>query len=84
MKSKGNQITELPLPKEVLVKVGQRIKSLRLNAGYSSYEKFAFKHDISRSQFGRYEKGEDLKLSTLIKIVQAFGISLEEFFKDVL
>ena len=50
--------------------------------GYTSYEYFAYDHQISRSQFGRYEKGQDLKFSSLIKVVNASGISLSEFFSE--
>lgn len=69
--------------KEVVLKqLGQRIKSLRIKKGYTSYEYFAYEHNISRAQFGRYERGEDLRFSTLIKIVSAFNMTLEEFFSE--
>ena len=63
-----------------LKKLGKRIKDLRVKAGYSSYEYFAYEHNISRAQMGRYENGQDLRFSSLIKLVNAFGITLEEFF----
>jgi transcriptional regulator with XRE-family HTH domain len=65
-----------------LAKIGQRIKQLRINQGYSSYEYFAYEHNISRAQFGRYEQGQDLRLSSLIRVVNAFGMTLEEFFSE--
>lgn len=65
-----------------LKKLGERIKQLRIKKGYTSYEYFAYDHNISRAQFGRYEQGQDLRLSSLIKIVNAFGISLAEFFSE--
>jgi transcriptional regulator with XRE-family HTH domain len=64
---------------EVLKKLGKRIKEIRIAKGYTSYEYFAYEHNISRAQFGRYERGEDLRFSTLVKIIQAFKMSLEEF-----
>lgn len=67
---------------EVLKKLGNRIKSLRIKKGYSSYEYFAYEHNISRAQFGRYERGEDLRFSTLAKIIQAFDMTFEEFFAE--
>jgi hypothetical protein len=76
---------KIPAPLAVedqLQKLGARIKQLRVAAGYDSYEKFAYEHDISRAQFGRYEKGQDLRISSLIKVVNAFGITLEEFFSE--
>lgn len=67
---------------EALKKLGARIKSLRIGKGYSSYEYFAYEHNISRAQFGRYERGEDLRFSTLIKILNAFDIDLKDFFSE--
>jgi transcriptional regulator with XRE-family HTH domain len=67
---------------KTLKKLGERIKQLRIKEGYTSYEYFAYDHNISRAQFGRYEKGQDLRMSSLIKIVNAFGISLKEFFSE--
>ncbi len=67
---------------KALRQIGERIKQLRQERGYSSYEYFAYEHDIARSQFGRYEKGEDLRFSSLVKVINAFGISIEEFFSE--
>ncbi|KFF14111.1 DNA-binding protein [Chryseobacterium soli] len=58
------------------------LKELRIAKGYSSYEYFAYDHNISRAQYGRYEKGEDLRFSTLAKIINAFGITMSEFFSE--
>ncbi len=68
--------------KSDLEKLGKRIKSLRIKKGYTNYEYFAYEHNISRTQFGRYEKGEDLRFSSLTKVVRAFGMTLEEFFSE--
>ncbi|AZB24286.1 XRE family transcriptional regulator [Chryseobacterium bernardetii] len=70
------------LKEEILKKLGKRIRELRIAKGYSSYEYFAYEHNISRAQFGRYEKGEDLRFSTLAKIIYAFDMTLEEFFSE--
>ena len=61
--------------KKYLKQLGQRIKELRLKKGYSSYEQFAYEHEISRSQIGRYENGQDLRISSLFKLLQIFEIS---------
>ncbi|MHB8261014.1 MAG: helix-turn-helix domain-containing protein [Bacteroidia bacterium] len=63
-----------------LKRLGERIKELRIERGYTSYEYFAYEHEISRAQFGRYERGEDLRFSSLLRVTNALGISLEEFF----
>ncbi|MBR09441.1 MAG: transcriptional regulator [Rickettsiales bacterium] len=68
--------------KEQLKKLGERIKSLRIAKGYTNYEYFAYEHNIPRAQFGRYERGEDLRFSSLVKVVKAFGMTLPEFFSE--
>lgn len=62
--------------------MGKRIKSIRLQKGYTSYEVFAYEHNISRAQFGRYENGEDLRYSSLVRIIRAFDMSIDEFFSE--
>jgi len=68
--------------KEVLKLVGSRIRSLREAKGERNYEKFAFKHDLNRTQLWRYENGEDLYFSSLLKVLSALDITLAEFFSD--
>lgn len=63
-----------------LERLGKRIRELRLKKGFSNYENFAYDHDIPRAQYGRYEKGEDLRFLSLMKVVRALGVTLEEFF----
>ena len=67
---------------EQLTKLGQRIKELRKAAGYSNYEQFAFQHEINRTQYGRYENGEDLRFSSLLRVLKALDISLKDFFAE--
>ena len=73
MKSKNEEI--------VLIKLGNRIKELRLKKGYSNYEHFAYDHGISRTQYGKYEKGENLKFLTFLKVLKGLDISICEFFE---
>ena len=67
---------------EYLEKLGKRIKSLRKEQGYTNYEHFAYKHEINRVQYGRYENGKDLRFSSLLKIIKAFGMTPSEFFSE--
>jgi transcriptional regulator with XRE-family HTH domain len=84
MKAKGKKDSKKSLPntEESLKNLGERIKSLRIKKGYTSYEYFAYEHDISRAQFGRYERGEDLRFSSLLRVIQAFDMTLDEFFSE--
>lgn len=62
--------------------LGDRIKKLRIEKGYSNYEYFAYENNISRSQYGRYEQGEDMRFTTLVRIIKAHKMTLEEFFSE--
>ena len=67
---------------EDLTKLGNRIKQLRIKAGYTNYEYFAYDHEISRTQYGRYERGEDLRYTSLLKVIHALGVTPVEFFSE--
>jgi len=67
---------------EQLQNLGNRLKQLRKEKGYTNYEIFAFDNNIPRAQYGRYEKGEDLKFSSLLKVLKALDISLVDFFSE--
>ena len=66
----------------LLGKFGDRLRHYRKSKGYSNYEHLAFDLDISRSQYGKYENGGNIKLSTLIKILDHLNVSLREFFSE--
>jgi len=65
-----------------LQNLGERLKHLRKEKGYTNYEQFAFDNEIPRAQYGRYEKGQDLRFSSLLKILKALDISLKDFFSE--
>lgn len=68
--------------KKQLDNLGRRLRELRIEKGFTNYEQFAFEHDLPRAQYGRYEQGQDLRFSSLLKVLKALDISLEEFFKE--
>jgi hypothetical protein len=48
---KSNELNRVGHPdpkKDRLLRLGNRVKTLRLKAGHHQYERFAFEHDISR------------------------------------
>lgn len=80
---KSTKKTLKPILKEDALKnLGGRIKQLRIKSGYTNYEYFAYENNISRAQYGRYERGEDIRFGTLIKIINAFGLTIDEFFAE--
>ena len=62
--------------------LGERLKYYRKLKGYTNYEHLAYDIGISRSQYGKYENGGNIKFSTLVKILEQLDTSLSEFFKE--
>ena len=67
---------------EQLEKLAERLKHFRKEAGYTNYEQFAFDNELPRAQYGRYEKGEDLRFSSLLKVLKALNITLKDSFSE--
>ena len=76
------------LPNEVVVsklkEVGEKVKEKRSQAvDGKNYMNFAKVHHINYVTLGRIENGEDFKMSSFLEILNAIGISREEFFKGM-
>ena len=80
--TRGKADPQSEYTKLILKNLGARIRGLREARNEPNYEKFAFKHDLNRTQLWRYENGEDLYFSSLLKVLKALDISLAEFFKE--
>lgn len=51
--------------------------------GRSPFFRMLLRTDLDQNyQYGLYEKGQDLRFSSLLKVLKALDISLEEFFKE--
>ena len=62
--------------------LGKRIEELRKKKGYTNYEVFSYEHGLARSQYGLYERGSDMTFSSILKIVEAHGMTIKEFFSQ--
>lgn len=82
MKKQKKRVAKSLTKEEALKKLGERMKQLRIKKGYTNYEYFAYDHEISRAQYGRYERGDDLRFGTLIKIINALEMTIEDFFSE--
>ena len=63
--------------------IGEKIKELRLQSGKLSYEGFAYKNGIQRITYFNLESGKNFNMSTLLKVLDAHSMTLEEFFKGL-
>jgi transcriptional regulator with XRE-family HTH domain len=68
--------------KNLYVLIGKRITALRKKAGYTSQETFAYDADIPRALYGRYEKGANLTIYSLHRILKHHKITFKEFFNE--
>lgn len=70
--------SDLPLD---VKRIGLRLRQLRKDRGFNNSDDFAYEFQLNRSQYGKYEAGsEDLRISSLIKILDKLKIGLSDFF----
>lgn len=62
--------------------IAAKLEKIRIEKGYTSYENFAIEHGISRMQYWRMEKGSNFTFASLLKILDAHGMSMAEFFEE--
>jgi transcriptional regulator with XRE-family HTH domain len=66
---------------ETRKQLGQRVRTLRKQRGWSQ-EQFAFDTGFGRSFTSSIERGtKDIRLSTLVKLADSFGITINDLFK---
>lgn len=62
--------------------IGEKFRRLRKEAGYKNYDHLAYDLNISRNQISRIERGENITMDTLLLMLDAYGMSLSEFFAE--
>lgn len=81
-KSKGKS-RSTQVRSKLAIQVGERIRKTRKQEGLS-IENFALRCDIHPSYVGHIERGmQNPTLSTLERISQGLGISMDDLFKDI-
>jgi transcriptional regulator with XRE-family HTH domain len=66
---------------EILRRLGLRIREIRIQRGFKSQEEFADYCKLHRTFIGHLETGrKDFRLTTVIRVTEALGITLEEIF----
>lgn len=60
--------------------IGLRLAQFRKQKGYTSYEDFAFDHEIPRGQYWRIERGRTkLTIKSLVNLPAIHKMTVEEF-----
>lgn len=68
---------------QLLIRLGTRIRELRLKKGWSQ-EEFAANCHIHRSHMGEIERGQaNITLATLLSIAHQLDMTVSMLFKDV-
>lgn len=62
--------------------IGEGLKRLRKEKGYSNYHKLAYDMGMTHSQYGGYEMGKNMNLSSLLKILRFHNIDLKMFINE--
>lgn len=81
--SSKRKAKSLDTDQQLIEKIGKRIKSLRIAAGYTNAETFAFEHRIGRSQYAEWERGKDMKATSINRIAAIHDLTVEEFFEGM-
>ncbi len=66
-----------------LLAIGKQIKQLRIEKGYSSAEIFAYENNLNRISYWRMEKGTNITITSLLKILDIHKITLSDFFSKL-
>lgn len=68
---------------EWITLISARIKELRKEKGYTSYESFALDHGLDRKQYWRVENGANITIKTLVTILAVHNKDLIKFIKEL-
>jgi transcriptional regulator with XRE-family HTH domain len=69
---------------KLMVLIGDRIREVRKERGYTNADRIAYESALGRQQWNRYELGDDLNFSTLLHVLASLKIDFNEFFTDEL
>ena len=66
-----------------ILEIGRQLEAMRKEAGYTSYENFAIDKGIPRMLYWRLEKGTNFTITSLLRILDAHGMTLQGFFTNL-
>jgi predicted transcriptional regulator len=79
MKKKINLFEPVNIEQK-LKAIGEKVKAERKVIN-KNYEKFAIENNINKVTLFRIETGDNYKMSSLLKVLNTIGISLEDLLK---
>jgi len=62
-----------------LKRIGKKLQYIRIQAGYPTATAFARAHQIPASSYNRYEKGANLTMLQLMRILDKYEMDIKEF-----
>lgn len=65
-----------------IIKIGEKLRRIRIERGYTSYTAFADENGLEKTQYWRLERGIGFTLKSLLLVLDIHQISLYEFFSD--
>jgi transcriptional regulator with XRE-family HTH domain len=70
--------------RNIIAKIAAKLKRLRIEKGYTSYENFAMDFDLSRAYYWKVERGwQNLSMDYFLSLLKIHEISLKDFFSDI-
>lgn len=78
----NNKELEKEIKKEYLKQFGERLRSIRKQKGFNSYEFYSYFIGLNRAQYGRYEKGQNMNLDTFFYLMYLLELDPVEFFSE--
>jgi len=69
---------------DILKQIGDKVRTIRKShPDYANYEVFAYFNKINKVTLTNIEKGENYNISSLLKVINALGVSVEDFFNGI-
>ena len=69
---------------EILKRLGNRIREIRIQRGFKSQEEFADYCKLHRTFVGHLETGrKDFRLTTIIRVAEVLGLTMQELFAGI-
>ncbi len=73
---------ESKIADEILKEIGVKVRDIR-KSQYKNYEEFAKAHGINKVTVSRLEQGENVTIKTLVEVLSALNVPINEFFSQM-